>query len=93
MTSEFLVRFANETVSMMPSLRHLRVIRQWTGICDRTPDDKPAVGLLDDGLYVTCGYHDYGMTMVPIVCRLLAETIISGTVSQMLKPFDPLRFE
>ncbi len=92
-TSEFLIRFADETVPMMPSLRHLRIIRQWTGICDRTPDDKPAVGPLDDGLYVTCGYHDYGMTMVPIVCKLLAETIISGTVSPMLKPFNPLRFE
>jgi len=51
------------------------------------------VGPLDEGLYVTCGYHDYGMTMVPIVGRLLAETIIRGAVDPMLKPFDPLRFE
>jgi sarcosine oxidase subunit beta len=91
-TSEFLVRFADETVPMMPSLRHLRIIRQWTGICDRTPDDKPAVGSLDEGLYVTCGYHDYGITMVPIVGRLMAETVIRGSASPMLKPFDPLRF-
>ncbi len=53
---------------------------------------KPAVGRLDEGLYVTCGYYDYGITMVPAVGRLLAETIASGETSPMLKPFDPLRF-
>ena len=92
-SSKFLERFANEMVPIIPVLRNLNIIRQWTGICDQTPDDKPAVGKLDDGLYVTCGYNDYGITMVPAVGRLLASTIINGETDPMLKPFDPLRFE
>ena len=91
-TSEFLNSFADEIVPIMPVLRNLNIIRQWTGICDRTPDDKPAAGRLDEGLYVTCGYYDYGITMAPAVGRLLAETIASGETSPMLRPFDPLRF-
>jgi sarcosine oxidase subunit beta len=91
-TSEFMNRFADEIVPMMPVLRDLNIIRQWTGICDRTPDYKPAVGELGEDLYVNCGYYDYGMTMVPIVGRLLAETIIKRTTSSMLNPFDPRRF-
>ena len=91
-TSQFLNNFADEMVPLIPVLRNLNIIRQWTGICDRTPDDKPAVGRLDDGLYVTCGYHDYGITVVPAVGRLMAETIASGETSPMLRPFDPLRF-
>ena len=92
-SSEFLGRFADEMVPVIPVLRNLNIIRQWTGICDKTPDDKPAVGKLDEGLYVTCGFIDYGITMVPAVGRLLASTIIKGKTESLLKPFDPLRFK
>ena len=92
-SSEFLERFADEMVPIVPVLRNLNIIRQWTGICDQTPDKKPAVGKLDEGLYVTCGYNDYGITMVPAVGRLLASTIINGETESLLKPFDPLRFQ
>jgi sarcosine oxidase subunit beta len=91
-TSEFMNKFADEIVPMMPVLRDLNIIRQWTGICDRTPDFKPAVGELGEDLYVNCGYYDYGITMVPIVGRLLAEIIIKGTTSKLLNLFDPKRF-
>ncbi|MCJ7732019.1 FAD-binding oxidoreductase [Candidatus Bathyarchaeota archaeon] len=92
-TSEFLEDFANEFVPIVPVLRNLNIIRQWTGICDQTPDDKPAVGKLDDGLYVTCGYSDYGITMTPAVGRLLASTIVNDEIHPLLRPFNPLRFE
>ncbi len=92
-TSEFLNSFADETVPMIPSFRHIRIIRQWTGICDKTPDMKPIVGSLDDGLYITCGHYDYGINLAPIVGRLLAASIISGSTDPLLKPFDPHRFD
>ncbi len=92
-TAEFMEHFADEIVPVIPVLRNLNIIRQWTGICDTTPDDMPAVGKLDEGLYVNCGYCDYGITVAPIVGRLLASTIINGETSPMLKPFDPLRFK
>ena len=91
-TSQFLNNFADEMVPMMPILRNLNIIRQWTGICDLTPDEKPAIGQLDDGLYVCCGFHDYGITMVPIVGRLLADTIVKKKTDKLLEPFDPKRF-
>ena len=86
-------RFANETVSIMPSTKHLRIIRQWTGICDVTPDEKPAIGDFEDGLYVACGLYDYGITLIPAIGKLLANTIISGKEDGMLKPFTPKRFQ
>lgn len=92
-TSEFLNRFGDETMPMIPSFRHLRIIRQWTGICDKTPDEKPVVGNLDDALYITCGHYDYGITLAPIVGRLLAASITEGDTDPLLKPFDPHRFD
>jgi sarcosine oxidase subunit beta len=92
-TSEFLEDFAREFVPIVPVFRNLNIIRQWTGICDQTPDDKPAVGKLEDGFYVTSGYNDYGITMTPAVGNLLASSIINEAIHPLLKPFDPLRFE
>lgn len=92
-TSKFLNRFADETVLMIPVFRNLRIIRQWVGICDKTPDEKPVVGALDEGLYITCGHYDYGITLAPIVGMLLAASIIDGSTDPMLKPFYPHRFD
>lgn len=91
-TSTFLNKFADEIVSMIPVFKNLNIIRQWTGICDKTPDDKPVVGRLDDGLYITCGLLDYGLTMVPIIGKLLTDMIMDKKVNRLLKPLDPLRF-
>jgi sarcosine oxidase subunit beta len=92
-TSTFLNNFADEIVPIIPVLKDLNIIRQWTGICDKTPDDKPIVGEIDDGLYVACGFLDYGLTIVPIIGELLADTIIQGEGQKLLKPLDPQRFD
>jgi sarcosine oxidase subunit beta len=92
-TSQFLNNLADEVVPMIPVLRNLNIIRQWTGICDLTPDEKPAIGQLEEGLYVCCGFHDYGVVMVPIVGKLLVESIIKKKTERMLEPFDPKRFD
>lgn len=92
-TSNFLNQFADETVPMIPSFRNLRIIRQWVGICDKTPDEKPVVGSLDDGLYITCGHYDYGINLAPVVGQLLADSIIKDRIDPLLEPFNPHRFK
>ena len=92
-TSKFLEDFAREFVPIVPVFRNLNIIRQWTGILDQTPDDKPAIGKLEDGLYVACGFYDYGITMTPAVGRYLAKTMIDNEAHPLIKPFDPLRFK
>jgi len=92
-TSQFLNDLADEIVPVIPVLRNLNVIRQWTGICDLTSDEKPAIGHLEDGLYVCCGFHDYGITMVPIVGKLLVDSIIKKKTEKLIEPFEPKRFE
>jgi sarcosine oxidase subunit beta len=91
-TSKFLNDFADEIVPVIPVLKDLNIIRQWTGICDKTPDDMPIVGEVEDNLYVACGFIDYGLTMVPVIGELVAKTIISGEEERLLKPLNPRRF-
>ncbi len=92
-TPEFLHNFASETLQLIPSFRYLRVLRQWVGICDKTIDSKPLIGSIDEKLYITCGYYDYGMIMAPVVGQLLAEAIVDGTCNPLIRPFDPHRFD
>ncbi len=91
-TSEFLYKFAEETVSLIPAFKDLRIIRQWVGICDGTPDLAPLVGPLEDGLFLTCGFYDYGITLAPVISQLVADYITGGDLSPSLKTFDPHRF-
>ncbi len=92
-TSGFLNDFADETLSIIPVFKDLRIIRQWTGICDMTLDLLPVVGSLEEGLYISCGHHSHLITLAPIVGQLLAENIITGSTSRMLESFIPQRFD
>jgi sarcosine oxidase subunit beta len=91
-TSTFLNKFADETLRILPTLKDLRIIRQWIGITEKTKDEVPLVGALNKDLWIACGFHIYGVTMAPIIGKLLAESIISGKENDLLKPFNPLRF-
>jgi sarcosine oxidase subunit beta len=77
----------------MPSLSNLKVLRQWTGILDTTPDHKPLIGETGvDGLIVACGFHEYGITLAPIVSKMLTNLVVDGIVNPLLQPFSPQRF-
>ena len=91
-TSLFLNKFADQTLSILPTLKDLRIIRQWVGITEKTKDEVPLVGALNNDIWIACGFHIYGVTMAPIIGKLLAESIVGGKKNELLKPFNPLRF-
>lgn len=89
----FLRDFAKQATQLIPALRSLKVLRQWTCILDMTPDGKPVIGETSvSGVYVACGMHDYGLSLVPIVSKLLAKLVVEGVEDPLLKPFSPERF-
>jgi sarcosine oxidase subunit beta len=89
----FLKEFSRQAVEIVPALKSLKILRQWTWICDITPDGKPIIGETSvDGLYVVCGTHDYGLTITPIVGKLMGELIVEGVPDPLIKPFSPNRF-
>ncbi len=58
----------------MPVLGGVRVLRQWAGCYDITPDGAPIVGEVDalPGLYLMCGFMGHGFMMAPIMAKLMA---------------------
>lgn len=87
-TSEVLLRKA-------PRLGHLRVIRQWAGVYDMTPDRRPLVGPVSarPGLVQMNGYSGRGFALAPLIAELLAGWIVTGERPAELASFDPNRFE
>jgi sarcosine oxidase subunit beta len=92
LSSRFLEEYAKMTVRLIPVFRNLNLIRQWVGTYQNTPDEKPVAGKLDEGLYMVGGFMDYGLTLIPVIGRLMAEIVSSGHIDPLIEPFSPLRF-
>jgi sarcosine oxidase subunit beta len=89
-----LEQMASSSIQLFPQLHNIRVLRQWAGICDMTPDFAPIIGLCDEleNFYVDVGWGTYGFKAAPAAGRYLAELIANGKTSAIIAPFSPDRF-
>ncbi len=85
---------ARALVALMPRLGHVKVVRQWAGPYDVSPDGNPIVGELPDvpGFYVVCGFLGHGFMMAPVVARHLAAHLQGGAAHEFLSAWTPARF-
>jgi sarcosine oxidase subunit beta len=92
-TFPFLEYSARHTLELFPQLERAKVLRQWTGLCDLSPDYSPILGVTEiDGFLVSCGWGTYGFKAAPIVGTTLAELIASGKTPQLIEAFALERF-
>ena len=93
-TLNLLEKLAVNTLELLPGLGNAKILRQWTGICDMTPDYAPVMGRVDgiDGFILNCGWGTWGFKAAPIAGKCIAEMIESGGTPEMVRPFDLNRF-
>ena len=90
----FLEGIAGHLLELFPSLCHLRVLRQWAGLCDMTPDFSPIMGLTPvTGFLVDIGWGTYGFKAGPISGKMMANLIATGHTPDLITPFRLSRFE
>jgi sarcosine oxidase subunit beta len=78
---------------LFPTFRRLRMLRNWGGIVDVTPDRSPIIGRTPvPGLYVNCGWGTGGFKATPGAGHLLAWTIARGEPHPVNAPFTIERF-
>ena len=89
-----LEHMAASALELFPQLHHIKVLRQWAGICDMTPDFAPIIGAAEDvsNFYVDVGWGTYGFKAAPAAGRYLAELIATKKVPEVIAPFTPGRF-
>jgi sarcosine oxidase subunit beta len=80
-------------LEMFPSFRQLRLMRQWAGIVDVTPDSSPILGESPlPGLFLNCGWGTGGFKAIPAGGTLLAHLLAAGKHHDVSRPFDLDRF-
>ena len=78
---------------LFPTFRRLRMLRNWGGIVDCTPDRLPIIGLTPvPGLYVNCGWGTGGFKATPGSGHVFAATIARGEPHPINAPFSLDRF-
>jgi len=89
----FLSSCAGRALALLPFLADLRVLRQWAGICDMTPDYSPVMGPTGrEGLLVTTGWGTWGFKAIPAGGEAMAQLIATGEVPELIAPFGLDRF-
>ena len=85
---------ASYTLELFPQLHNVKVLRQWAGICDMTPDFSPIIGGVEGlaGFYQDVGWGTYGFKAGPIAGKCLAELIATGNTPGLIEPFALSRF-
>ena len=93
-TLHMLEELAVHVLGLLPSLRDAKVMRQWTGICDMTPDYSPVMGFVDglDGFVLNCGWGTWGFKAAPISGKMTAELVATGRTPALIQPFALSRF-
>ena len=93
-TFSFLRHMAKTLTRYSPVLKHINVIRQWTGFYDVTPDARPILGEVDVEGFIQCnGFSGHGFMLAPMVAQLLAELIVDGKTSLPIKNLLLERFK
>ena len=74
---KFLITMSRKLAHLMPVLKSVKVIRQWAGLYDITPDAQPILGPVDEveGFYQANGFSGHGFMIAPKVAMLLAQAI------------------
>ena len=92
---DFLRLYAKALVRTVPILSKVKVLRQWAGCYDLTPDANPIVGEVDDvdRFFQASGFMGHGFMMAPVIGRLLAQRIAEGADLPMFERWNLRRFK
>lgn len=93
-THDLLASLSHRAITVLPFMRDLRVLRQWTGSCDMSPDYSPIMGDTGvDGFLITTGWGTWGFKAIPAGGEFMAQRIATGVVPELMAPFSLDRFE
>jgi len=92
---QFLRKMAREALKILPILRDIRVVRQWAGLYNKTPDAQPILGQAErlEGFYMAVGFSGHGFMIAPMVSLILARLIMGRKPPISVERLSLERFE
>jgi len=91
---DFTEELAGHVLELMPGISRMRLMRQWAGLCDITPDYSPVMGFTPvEGFFCDVGWGTYGFKAGPVSGEQMAECIATQATPKLIEPFGLGRFE
>lgn len=92
-TLDFVESLAAHMLELFPFLSHVKVVRQWAGMADMTPDFAPIMGKTAiDGFYLDSGWGTWGFKATPVAGKTMAYTVANDRNHDLIKDFSLSRF-
>lgn len=80
-------------LNLFPRFSRLKLMRQWAGVVDISPDSSPIIGKTPvTGLYISTGWGTGGFKGIPVGGETLAYTITNDRPHPLIEPFGFERF-
>ena len=92
-TLDFAEGLCGHMLEMFPFLSHVKVVRQWAGMADMTPDFAPIMGKTPvEGFYLDAGWGTWGFKATPISGKTMAYTVANDAPHPLIPGFSLQRF-
>ncbi len=92
-TFDFTEGLAAHMLELFPMLSHVKVVRQWAGMADMTPDFAPIMGKTDiEGFYLDAGWGTWGFKATPVCGKTMAYTVACDRNHDLITDFSLSRF-
>ncbi len=93
-TFSFLKHMAYMLGKYAPPLKHVSILRQWTGFYDVTPDALPILGETSIEGFIQCnGFSGHGFMIAPMTAKLLAQLICEEKLDMPIDRLNMDRFK
>jgi sarcosine oxidase subunit beta len=93
-SARFLGLYARALTTIAPILGRVKVLRQWAGCYDLTPDANPIVGPIDEveGFHQASGFMGHGFMMAPVMGKLIAQYLERRELLPLFQRWNLRRF-
>lgn len=93
-TWQFAQEMAAKITFILPVLKELRMIRQWAGLYDLTPDKTQILGAIPEvpGFFVAAGFSGHGFMIAPVVGQLMAQLMMGMELEYPINMYGIERF-
>ncbi len=93
-TLDFAEGLSAHMLELFPFLSHVKVVRQWAGMADMTPDFAPIMGKTAiEGFYLDSGWGTWGFKATPVCGKTMAYTVAHDRNHDLIQDFSLSRFE
>jgi sarcosine oxidase subunit beta len=92
-TLDFMESLMAHMLELFPFLGEVKIMRQWAGMADMTPDFSPIMGETPLGdYYIDAGWGTWGFKATPVCGKRMAETVATGRAPDIIRPYRLSRF-